>query len=154
MDNKAEPPGSATRGFLYKLPIDKSLIMWYNWPGAHDQGARNFHYTTLLAFCQAKSRTNLHKLFLPNLCNIPSWNLWLDVIIYWCQGERPGRATVRWVSRRLRRSNSRVFPLKKNVKSPLTNRPSCDTIRVSKGRETPSGRPLPLSPSQVCRDVE
>ena len=116
---------------MYKLPIDKSEKMWYNWPGANDQGARNFHYIILLAICQAKSCKKLYKYFIPILCNLPSCILLLDVILYWCQGERPGRATTRWVSRRLRRSSSRVFPLKKNVKNPLTNRPRYDTIRVS-----------------------
>ena len=131
MDNKAEPRG-ALPGILCILSIDKSLIMWYNGPGANDQGARNFHYTTSQQFCQVKSRIKLYKYFIPNLCIIPSCNLPLDVIIYWCQGERPGRATARWVSRRLRRSNSRVFPLKKNVKNPLTNCLNCGTIRAQK----------------------
>ena len=104
---------------MYKLPIDKSEKMWYNWPGAHGQGARNFHYIILLAICQAKSRKKLHKYFIPILCNIPSCNLLRGVVLYWCQGERPGRATARWVSRRLRRNSSRVFPLKKKCKKPL-----------------------------------
>ena len=74
---------------MYKLPIDKSLIMWYNWPGAHGQGARNFHYTILLAFCQVKSRIILYKYFIPNLCIIPSCNLVRSVVYYHCQGEIP-----------------------------------------------------------------
>ena len=59
--------------------------MWYNWPGVHDQDARNFHYIILLAFCQAKSRIKLYKYFIPNLCIIPSCNLVRSVVYYHCQ---------------------------------------------------------------------
>ena len=38
-------------------------------PGAHGPRARNFHYNTAHAICQAKSCENLHKLFFPILCN-------------------------------------------------------------------------------------
>jgi hypothetical protein len=41
--------------FLYKLPIDNTLIMWYNGPPAHGRAGPFFvtnHYTTKNARCQ------------------------------------------------------------------------------------------------------
>ena len=74
------------------------------------------------------------------LCNIPYCILEKDMVLYWCQGERPSRATARWVSCRLRRNSSRVFPLKKNSRNPLTNHPKCGTIRMSsRGEQKTTG---------------
>ena len=40
------------RFFLFILPIDKHLYLWYTRPAAHDQRGRNFHYTPCQQFCQ------------------------------------------------------------------------------------------------------
>lgn len=39
---------------------------------AHARAGRNFHYNTPSNFCQEKCCTNIHKYFIPFLCNIPS----------------------------------------------------------------------------------
>ena len=118
---------------MYKLPIDKSLIMWYNWSGAHDQGARNFHYIILLAFCQVKSRTILHKYFIPNLCIIPSCNLWGCMVYYHCQEGIPAsRLKAGSRAEGFKSHRGRSEKIWKNL---LTNPLECGTIRMSRGRQ-------------------
>ena len=63
------------------LPIDKLQKMWYNWRPALCRAGRNFHYTTAPTKSQLTKWLKKEIEKIPNLCNITTCILLLDVVL-------------------------------------------------------------------------
>ena len=105
----------------------------------------NFHYNTPPAICQAKSCTNIKKIKIPILCILPiAFCGWMWYNLQCQEGKAPDELSrPRWDTKPKSRCVAtmpilcRKPPVEKKLRffstTLLTNHPSCDTIRVSRG---------------------